>query len=122
MAISVINKVMLVEDDASMQSVLRTLLELEGFKVVIAPDNRSGEEIVDFVRSEQPDVLLLDVHLGKISGIDILRQLRANAQTQKTRIVMTSGMDVKDQCINCGADTFLMKPYMPDELIRKLRG
>jgi DNA-binding response OmpR family regulator len=122
MTTSPVNKVMLVEDDAAMQSVLRTLLEIEGFEVVVPPNYKSQDDILAVVLSQQPDVILLDVHLGIISGMEILRQIRSKDLASSTRIVMTSGMDLKDECMLHGADSFLMKPYMPDELLRKLRG
>ena len=116
-----IHKVMLVEDDPSMQSLLRTLLELEGFQVSV-PDNKPESELLAAIRAEQPDVILLDVHLRDVSGIEVLRKLRNGDEASKTRVIMTSGMDVRDESFQAGADDFLMKPYMPSELIRKLRG
>jgi DNA-binding response OmpR family regulator len=116
------NKVLLVEDDATMQAVLRTLLEIEGFQVSIAPDRKGQKELVNFIKDENPDVMLLDVHLRETSGIEILRELRQDAAYANTRVIMTSGLDVKEKCIAAGANSFLLKPYMPDELIKKLRG
>lgn len=116
-------KVMLVEDDASMQAVLRTLLELEGFQVIQAPDLRTADDLLSTIRAELPDTILLDVHLkNNVSGVDLLRALRSDPGMPKTRVVMTSGMAVKQECIAAGADDFLLKPFMPDELIKKLRG
>jgi DNA-binding response OmpR family regulator len=116
------NKVLLVEDDATMQAVLRTLLEIEGFEVTIAPDCKGQTELVSFIKAENPDVMLLDVHLRETSGIEVLRELRQDAAYATTRVIMTSGLDVKEKCIAAGANSFLLKPYMPDELINKLRG
>jgi CheY-like chemotaxis protein len=116
------NKVILVEDDATMQAVLRTLLEIEGFNVALAPDRKGQHELVLFIKAENPDVVLLDVHLRETSGIEILRELRLDPAFATTRVIMTSGLDMKDKCIAAGANSFLMKPYMPDELINKLRG
>ncbi len=116
------NKVMLAEDDLTMQSVLRTLLEIEGFLVSIAPVRQSQEDLLRFIRSEQPDVVLLDVHLGDTNGVDLLRLVREDPNLTRTRIIMTSGMDMQDHCMAAGADGFLLKPFMPDELLQKLRG
>jgi DNA-binding response OmpR family regulator len=114
-------KVLLIEDDAAMQAVLNTLLELEGFEVFLAPGKGSQEEIMQSIYTVDPDVILLDVRLGQVNGIEILRQLRSNSSIRQPRVVMSSGMDVMDQCMDTGANSFLLKPYMPDELIRKLR-
>lgn len=114
---------MLVEDDATMQVVLRTLLELEGFQVSVAPDKKEMGEIIQSIRDAQPDIILLDVHLHNASGFEVLQKLRqdSDASVKQTRVIMSSGSDVQDQCLKAGADDFLMKPYMPDELIDKLR-
>ena len=115
-------KIMLIEDDDSMKSVLGTLLEIEGFKVMLAPDRRPLDEILEAVRRANPDVILIDVHLRQVSGFDILKALRADPQFATARMVMSSGMDVRDDCMEAGADDFLMKPYMPDELLKRLKG
>ncbi len=115
-------KIMLIEDDVAMLAVLRTLLELEGYQVAEAGGKRQIAEIVQAIRDDPPQTILLDVHLQKLSGFDILQQIRADPQICHTRVVMSSGMDVADQCLAAGADDFLLKPYMPDELIGKLRG
>lgn len=116
------SKVILAEDDLTMQTVLRTLLELEGFAVSIAPIHQSQEALFSFIRSEHPDAILLDVHLGETSGFEVLRQIRQDPVTSQIRIIMTSGMDVHDRCLAAGADGFVLKPFMPDELIQKLHG
>ncbi len=114
------NKIMLVEDDPTMQAVLRTLLEIEGFQVAQFVHPRDLDDIVQSIRNASPDVILLDVHLRDISGYDVVQRIRQDAKMGKMRVIMTSGMDVKDQCMAAGADDFLLKPYMPDELMKKL--
>ena len=113
-------KIMLIEDDRTMRTILKTLLELEHFQVT-AWNGQSGEDILSQIREEQPLVLLLDVHLRNISGIDILRKIRGDLELSNLNVLMTSGMDLKDQCIEAGADGFLLKPYMPDDLIQLIR-
>ena len=106
-----------------MQAVLRTLLELEGFQVIQGGDLLTAEALLEAIQSEQPDTILLDVHLkNDVSGVDLLRALRVMPNLPKTRVVMTSGMAMEAECMAAGADDFLLKPFMPDELIKKLRG
>lgn len=114
--------VMLVEDDAPMLSVLRIFLELEGYQVLIAPISNSLEEIVQSVIDAGPDKLLVDVHIGSVSGLDVVSQLRSRTPENALRVVMASGMEMKRECMAAGADAFLLKPYMPEELISKLSG
>lgn len=116
------NKVMLVEDDATMQAVLRTLLEIEGYQVALISPRMQLDELIQSIRDTRPDVLLLDVNLREFTGYDVVQRIRADAGIAAARVIMSSGMDVKDRCIAAGADDFLMKPYMPDELIKKLQG
>jgi CheY-like chemotaxis protein len=114
-------KVMLVDDDRTMRTVLKTLLELEQYTVAVW-DALPTTDILEQVRAEKPDVLLLDVHLREINGLDILRDLRcAEPQISNTPVLMTSGMDLRDQCDAAGANGFLLKPYMPDDLLQQIR-
>lgn len=111
---------MLIEDDRTMRAILKTLLELEKFTVA-SWSGQPGDDIIAQVKVEKPDVLLLDVHLRSINGFDILRDIRADADLAPIHVLMTSGMDLKDQCIANGAEGFLLKPYMPNDLIQMIR-
>ena len=115
-------KILLVEDDAAMKAVLRTLLEIEGYIVSINPDRFDQQALVDFIKQENPDVILMDVHLRDISGIDILRRVKDEDELKNTRVIMTSGSDVRDLCFEAGAANFILKPFMPDELLSQIRG
>ena len=111
-------KIMIAEDDITMVSLLKTLFKMEGFDVVaMQPD----ADIPAAVLRENPDVLLLDVHLSAQSGLDILDDIRRSKDIASARVVMSSGADVKEECLRRGANGFLMKPYMPDDLIRILK-
>ena len=111
-------KVLLAEDDATMVSLLKTLLKMEGFDVVALD---ADSDVAHEVQLEKPDALFMDVHLGDQSGMAILEKIRNNHETANTRIIMTSGMNMKDECIRGGADAFLLKPFMPDDLLRELK-
>lgn len=111
-------KIMLAEDDHTMVTLLTTLLGMEGYDVVALSVN---EDVFEAVRSDRPDVLLLDVHLPHTNGLDVLDQLRENEETQDLKVVMTSGLNLELECKNHGADDFLLKPYMPDDLLQILK-
>jgi DNA-binding response OmpR family regulator len=111
-------KVLLAEDDVMMVSLLTTLLKMEGFSVVAL---QADADVPAAVRVEKPDILLLDVHLLRQNGFDILDALRNSEDTAGTRVVMSSGADVREECLQHGANGFLLKPYMPDELITILK-
>ncbi len=111
-------KVLLAEDDLTMISLLKTLLKMEGFDVVAL---QADADVLTAIRNESPDVLLLDVHLGHQNGLEILGNIRSSSDINKTRVVMSSGANVKEECMSQGAFGFLMKPYMPDELTTLLK-
>lgn len=110
-------KILLAEDDSTMVSLLKTLLKMEGFDV-IALDVHS--DVVAAVEKEKPHALFMDVHLGGQNGMEILESIRGNQQNSNIRVIMTSGFNVKEECISRGANAFLLKPFMPDDLIKAL--
>ena len=112
-------RVMLAEDDLTMVNLLKTLLKMEGFNV-LALD--ADENVVKAFSEHCPDVLLMDVHLSRQNGLEILDSIRASTDGCGARIIMTSGLDVKDDCMKRGADGFILKPFMPDDLIKMLKG
>jgi DNA-binding response OmpR family regulator len=111
-------KILLAEDDATMVSLLQTLLQMEGFETVALEQDA---DVLQAVLREKPDILFMDVNLGQQSGIDVVESIRRNAETANMRVVMTSGFNLKDECLERGADSFLLKPFMPDDLIGILK-
>jgi DNA-binding response OmpR family regulator len=113
-------KVSLIEDDATMISLLKTLLEFEGFEVVEMADD-TLENVLAALYKENPEVALMDVNLHKLNGMDLLRALRKNQDMDRIKVIMCSGMDMREDCLSAGASDFMLKPYMPDELIAAIR-
>jgi DNA-binding response OmpR family regulator len=111
-------KVLLAEDDKTMVSLLQILLNMEGYEVLALDVN---SDVPSVVQREKPHALFMDVHLGGQSGMEILEAIRKQKDLSDVRIVMTSGLNVKEECINRGANAFLLKPFMPDDLIRALK-
>jgi CheY-like chemotaxis protein len=111
-------KVLLAEDDVTMVSLLKTLLSMEGYDVVALD---ADSDVAAAVQREKPDALFMDVHLGDQSGMEILENIRKNGETANIRVIMTSGMNMKEECIQSGANAFLLKPFMPDDLLRALK-
>lgn len=110
-------KILLLEDDATMKSLLKTLLELDGFKAFY-PTELTEQAILQTISTTDPDLLLVDVHMNGINGLDFVKELPAD---RAYRILMTSGMDVEIECREAGADGFILKPFMPEDLIRRIR-
>jgi len=113
------NKVMILEDDLTSQSLLSTLLGFEGYEIIL-PNDISEQIILDDIINLQPDLLLMDVHLRRANGLFILQKIRANSELDTLKVVITSGEDYSYECRKLGANGFLMKPYMPDDLTQMI--
>lgn len=111
-------KIMVAEDDQTMVNLLTTLLKMDGFEVVALD---ADENVPAAVERDRPDILVLDVHLSNQNGLEVLDALRGTEQGKKVQVVMISGLNVKEECLRHGADDFLLKPFMPDDLIKILR-
>jgi len=111
-------KVLLAEDDLTMVSLLQTLLKMEGFEV-FAMD--ADADVIVEIQRVKPNFLFMDVHLGQQSGIELVTSIRNEPGFDDLGIIMTSGLDLKDECLRHGADAFLLKPFMPDDLISLLK-
>ena len=114
-------KVLLVEDDSTMRMLLSTLLEIEGYTPVVFQESHDQSNILNFLQNKLPDAVLLDVHLKFANGLDLLRSIRQINAFKDIKIILTSGMDYSGQWQEMGADYFLHKPYMPDELLNYLK-
>jgi OmpR family two-component system response regulator YxdJ len=112
-------KIMLIEDDVTMVSLLTTLLQMEGFQV-IKLKGVNLDQILTHVRDELPDLALVDVNLRFVSGFDILKAIRQDDILKNMRVVMSSGADFSEKVKEEGGDDFLLKPYMPDDLIQRI--
>ncbi len=112
-------KVLLADDDATMVALLETLLGMEGYQVATLLDKTGN--ILDNIRHEKPDILLIDIFLGDRNGLDVVRQIRETPDMKGLRIVMVSGVAKAEACLAAGANAFLLKPYMPEELFNILR-
>jgi two-component system phosphate regulon response regulator PhoB len=102
-----------------MVSLLKTLLGMEGYQVETLLD-KSGD-MMENIRESKPDIFLVDVFLGNRNGLEVVRELRRQPDLKDIKVVMASGTDKADECLAAGANAFLLKPYMPDDLIKLLR-
>ena len=111
--------IFLAEDDETMIVLLKTLLKMEGFEV--EQMDTSTKELLPALKEVLPEILLLDVNLPHENGIDIVRKMREDETFANTKVIMASGMSVEEKCLESGANDFLLKPYMPDDLIKIIR-
>ena len=104
-----------------MITLLKTFLGYEGYDVISLGDGDPRAHILDVLRRELPALALIDVNLRQMNGFDLLGDIRQDAALGAVRVLMSSGMDFQEKCLQAGADGFLMKPYMPDDLIEIIR-
>jgi DNA-binding response OmpR family regulator len=112
-------RISLIEDDIIMNNLLTMLLKMEGFEANSI--NPNSDNLLEKILTEDPDCILMDVHLKSANGIEITRVLKKEKNV-RSRIILSSGMDLKKECLEAGANDFLLKPYMPEDLITLLKG
>ncbi len=102
-------KILLVEDDTALATVYRSRLELEGFDV---EEVHNGEDALSTTINYQPDLILLDAMMPKISGFDVLDILRNTPATANVRVIMLTALSQpkdKDRAQSLGVDEYLVK-------------
>jgi two-component system response regulator RegX3 len=110
--------VLIVEDEESFIEALESGLSREGFKVTVA---RDGAEALDIFERVAPDLILLDVMLPKVSGIDVCREIRAKS-TVPIIMVTAKGAEIDTVVgLEVGADDYITKPYRLRELVARMR-
>jgi two-component system phosphate regulon response regulator PhoB len=113
--------ILIVEDEAALSTLLAYNLEKEGFTVRIAAD---GEQALEALAEEQPDLVLLDWMLPHLSGIEICRRIRRDKATSGLPVIMlTAKGEEADRIrgLDTGADDYVTKPFSPAELIARVR-
>ena len=114
-------KILIVDDEPDIVELLSYNLEKEGFSIVKAYD---GEAALGLVRSENPDLMILDLMLPKMNGLDVCKAIRRNPETANLPIIMlTAKGDEIDKVIGLeiGADDYVTKPFSVKELIARVR-
>lgn len=110
--------VLVVDDEPAFREGLRQALKQEGFVVHLAAD---GEEALDVWRAYHPDIVLLDVMLPRMSGIDVCREIRS---VDDTPVIMVSARNEEIDAVvalEVGADDYVAKPYRVRELVARMR-
>lgn len=113
--------ILVVDDEAALLTLVRYNLEKDGFEVGEAVD---GEEAMLMIRERRPDLVLLDWMLPRLSGIEVCRRVRRQADTQNLPIIMlTARGEESDRVrgLDCGADDYVVKPFSPSELVARVR-
>jgi two-component system, cell cycle response regulator DivK len=113
--------VLYVEDNEYNRKIVRQLLRRTSYRLVEAPD---GEAALNLVRQERPDLVLMDVQLPRMSGLDVTRALRAEPATADLPIIVVTSFALSgddQRAMAAGASGYLAKPYSPRDLLAIIR-
>jgi DNA-binding response OmpR family regulator len=111
-------RVLVVEDDADIAEVLQRSLRLEGYEVRMAGD---GVAALDQAHSYLPDLVVLDLGLPKLDGIEVARSLRERDDVPILMLTARDALDARVEGLDVGADDYLVKPFERQELLARLR-
>ena len=114
--------VLVVDDDLTLRDMYQIRLEAEGYKVLVAGD---GEEALEIIQKQKPDIILLDIMMPKMNGYDVLEKLKQNPETKTIPVLILTALiqDLnKAKGMMSGADDYLMKSeVMPGEVLDKVK-
>jgi DNA-binding response OmpR family regulator len=114
-------KIIIIEDEADILEVIEYNLTREGFRVLSACDGETG---LDLVRRESPDLVLLDLMLPQLDGVEVCRRLKYDPVTRAIPIVMVTAKGEERDVVlglGVGADDYVSKPFSPKELVARVR-
>ena len=111
-------KILVVDDDHKIVDIVRLYLEKDGYRVLVAYD---GLEALELARQKQPDLIVLDLMLPGMDGLDVCRILRT--ETEVPIIMLTARTTEEDKLVGLelGADDYVTKPFSPRELVARVR-
>jgi len=110
-------KILVVEDHSDSREMLTTILEDEGFSVISAEDGQSG---LDLANSERPDLIITDIEMPNMNGLQMIERLRARPEFAKVPILVLTayGLGTSDDAVRAGANGSVPKPLQLNSFIR----
>jgi two-component system cell cycle response regulator DivK len=116
-----VKTILYVEDNELNRKIVRHLLGRTSYRLIEATDGDAG---VATAREARPDLIIMDVQLPKLSGLEATRQLRAEPTTAEIPIIVITSFALagdEERAMSAGATTYMAKPYSPRELLGKIR-
>jgi DNA-binding response OmpR family regulator len=110
--------ILVVDDDRKTVDLIRLYLEKDGYRVLVAYDGRSA---IDIARNHRPGLIILDLMLPKVDGLDVCSELRAESNVPIIMLTAKSTEDDKLIGLDLGADDYVTKPFSPRELVARVR-
>ena len=117
--------IMIVEDDSFVVDIYRKKLQEEGFSISESPDGKDAwEKLQD--KNARPDLLLLDIIMPQMNGLDLLKKIKADEELKKIPVILLTNMSQKediDMGLGLGANDYLIKSHFtPGEVLSKIKG
>lgn len=109
-------RILLAEDNLATTEVMQTELELLGYEVKVA---RDGLEAVEYTSSDPPDLIIMDISMPKMDGLEAVARIRANPKTRNIPILAATAKAMpsdRKQCLEAGCDDYIAKPFTHREL------
>ena len=115
-------KILFIEDEATLQKTFAEILKSEGFEVISALDGESG---LNLTRGEKPDLILLDLILPKLHGLEVLKEIKKDENTKNIPVIVLTNVESIeeiDKALELGATTYLVKSdYNLEEVVEKIK-
>src|SRR5262245_8990955 len=111
-------RILIVDDDPQIRRVLRTALVAQGYQVA---DARNGEEALDDLREEKVDLVILDMNMPGMSGLETCRMIRSTSDIPIIMLTVRDAEGDKVEALDAGADDYITKPFSSPELLARIR-
>ena len=113
-------KILVVDDEIYIVHILDFSLGMEGYEVITALD---GEQALERMKSERPDLVVLDIMMPKLDGYEVCKAIKSNPSTKQTPVILLSakGRNVDQKLgFDVGADDYITKPFSPRKLVERI--
>ena len=114
-------RILIVDDEPDVLSVASFRLKKSGYEIITAVDGKMG---LDMIASEKPDLVLLDLRLPLMDGLDVCKLTKSKQELKNIPIILftaTESITVADMVEQVGADDFIVKPFEPEKLLEKIK-
>ncbi len=115
-------KILIVEDNQLNMKLFRDLLEAAGYQTVRTAD---GRHVLDLARRESPDLILMDIQLPEVSGLDVTRMLKTDSEVRHIPVVAVTALAMKgdeEKILDVGCDGYIAKPIAVADFMRAIAG
>ena len=110
--------ILVVDDEPQIRRVMRATLTAEGYAIVEAQD---GQEALEKFRSERPDLIILDMNMPGLDGVEACREIRSSSNVPIIMLTVRSAEKDKVRALDAGADDYVVKPFGIQELLARIR-